>query len=317
MPSEEDLSPEEKLLKVIQQGNPGNVPPPPRRVVAASPAMQTTATAGTVAPKTEPVSKPVAPAAAGMERGNIGAAVVEAKTAVPVSGRSSGDQRQAGKQAIAEAGEKKLTLPSKGAEAKSAPRSLGTVTAAVQPEALQSGIRARSRAGSGASLKIVNRGLGVAAVLLFVVVVFELFAARPVLPKPPENAGSPFKVMGAIVMPHPETNYLNQRSLIGDPLLANSTNRSPRDGVPGPSPLVQITNYLTENVKLEGVSISEEADQGFAAITEKGATRYVKIGGSMSVQVDGKPEKIILDRIQRETLIFLFGKEEILFKGAK
>ena len=60
MPSEEDLSPEEKLLKVIQQGKPGNVPPPPRRVaVAASPAPQTTATAATVAPKTEPMARPV------------------------------------------------------------------------------------------------------------------------------------------------------------------------------------------------------------------------------------------------------------------
>ncbi|MEI7764387.1 MAG: hypothetical protein WCI85_14220, partial [Comamonadaceae bacterium] len=233
MPSEEDFSPEEKLLKVIQQGKPGIAPSPPRRgpAPAISPTEHTVATAGTVAPKTESISRPVAPAAgrvvtatagpavvksvAGAERAGVAVSAGEARIAAPAAGRRAGDQRPAINPAPAEAGEKKLTLQAKGTEARPVPKSLGTVTATVHPEALQSGIRVRSRATAGASLRIVNRGLGIAAVLLFVVVVLELFAAKPVLPKPPENAGSPFKVMGSIVLPQPETNYLNLRTLIG------------------------------------------------------------------------------------------------------
>lgn len=357
MQSEEELSPEEKLLKVIQ-GKPGNVPHPPRQSSPpTAPGTRTAATAGTIPPGPSPVSKPpvqldaksagsatrtgtvppvtgakaaVPPVAATKSAESVtrpapAAPVVEAKAAsVPVKSAepptSVRTKTQPVKQAEPVAPERKLTLQPKPAEAKPAEakhqaKPLGTVTAAVQPEAPQPGIRARARTGAGSSLRLINRVMGVAAVLLFVVVVLELLAAKPVLPKPLQNAGSPVQFPGAIVQPHPETNYVPaSRHLFGD-LNAAVVEVVPLTNKVAKGAVSQITSYLAENVKLEGVSLSDAANQTFVAVTEKGITRYLRIGAELTVPVDGKQEKIVLDRIVKDEVYFQYGDKSIPLKG--
>ncbi|MEI6971672.1 MAG: hypothetical protein WCL44_09160 [bacterium] len=338
-PSDENLSPEEKLLKVIQQGKPGPQPSPPRKASATE-----WSPSASAAKRAAPAAPDAAPGAGAPSRGTAGiaepaqavaaTASVPAFKSPPATGHAKAESAHAHTSATAEpprpapgtvkgvaapkpaapvpAAEKKLALQAKAAEPKAEPKAEPVPRAIA--EAPATGGRQGSRQGGVTPLRIVNRGIAAAAAVLFVAVVLELTAAKPVLPKPPENTGSPVVFPGAIVPPHDEASYI-------DPTLRNvwvmgAAERSGTIGPALPPKFEQVMRYVAENIRLEGIGPGDGED-GFAAITEKGATRYLRKGAVLTVAVDGGTEKITLDRITRNEAIFTCGDRQIAIKGTK
>lgn len=320
-PSDEELSPEEKLLKVIQKGNPDSQTVPGRAQPAAE-ARTSHVPPVAARPKLQPAAPP-APAARVHPSGPAKPAQVPAfkpqSTTLPghagPAARTGGSaQGKIGAPAPAGPGEKKLALQQPAAEPKAASKPRVLAPTAVQLDVADTRTRPKPRVGAVSSLRIVNRAIAAAALLLFVVVVLELTAAKPVLPKPPENTGSPVVFPGAIVPPQSETNYI-------DPSLRNvwvmgALDRKTTNGPALPPKFEQVMRYVSDNVKLEGVAPGDEG-QAFAAITEKGITRYLRKGAVIAVSVDGGTEKITLDRITKNEAVFMCGDRPITIKGVK
>lgn len=365
--SEDDLSPEEKLLKVIQQKKSG-VRTPPRLDVSAlstpAPAGTASVTGGTAAmPVPAPSSKPEprtgpeavtevpaargagakavpppleqaagrdaereksarAPAAEQKAAGpatakRVAVAGVRSKAVEPASAKgagASGVEPKTARPAAAETEDRKLKLQAQAARTRADPKTIETVAAAVHQEISRRSARTRTRDGEGSTLRIFNRALAAAAVLLFVVVVLELLAAKPVLPRASVLAGARPVFPGAIVPPPAESQVVGELSKHD---LFSMTNKFPTNTPPIADALQEIIKYMAESVKLEGVSIAESEDQAFAAITEKGLTRYLRIGATVSIPVAGRIEKVTLDKILRTEAVFLYGNEKIPIKGAQ
>jgi hypothetical protein len=208
---------------------------------------------------------------------------------------------------------KKLTLQPKTPVGKGGQKTAGKMPAATQTEASRPVARTRKTA-AGSTLRIFNRVLAAAAAMLLVAVVLELMAAKPFLPDRPDNSGSPVVFSGTNV-PAPQWQACEDALKRDVWRFSGPTNLVP--GVPPASILDQINKYMADNVKLEGVSPAQTANQSFAVITEKGSIRYLRMGDELSVSVSTGNEKVKLESVRKNEAGFLFQGQPIILKGVK
>ncbi len=276
MPAEEELSPEEKLLKVIQDapendGDVGKTTDVEKGDVQGT----TDAKRATDAGKTPAVEK-----ATDVEKGDVQGTDVE----------DGGDDVVAAELAPAT-----VHAPATVAKSKLAP---------------------------GTTIRTVNRVIGAALALLLVGLVWEIFAARPDMPKTPDGGTAP------------SDNTIVPLDHVGV-YVAAVTNRDlflpygqvPNDGLPQrpvDESFKKIASYVAKNVRLSGVSKSDDPAESFAVIADQNrkSMRYPRVGDTLNVEVaDGVEIPLEVKAIHLNRVILLFkgrkGEKTLILKGKR
>ena len=172
----------------------------------------------------------------------------------------------------------------------------------------------KSKLVHGTTIHIVNRVLGAAVGLLAAGLVWELFAARPSMPESP--GGGVSTQHREIVPLEPEAVYvdaISKRNIWGLDDAPQTPNGTVIKLVPGDADFARISDYVSKHVKLSGVSRSADTADSFAVIVDQRtrSMRYPGIGDALPFKVDNGAEvSLVVDEILEDRVILLFeGKE--------
>jgi hypothetical protein len=333
MPSEAELSPEEKLLKVIQQGNKGDGSPaskvsatsPPARQDSSPPKVSSaTAVKAARLPAGSGPSAPAAPPAA--KKGPPPQAKAPVLPPAPPVVPPAAAPPKVAKQAAADAGEKKLTLqPKAPAETTAGAKQLGSAAPEAKREESPAPSPPRSRSSRATFLRTVKRGLMVASLLLGVVVVMELVQAGPGLPTPPSKAVSPV-FPGKIAPLREEQEYvagMQNHDIFRDFTAPQVVTTGSKTNLPAGAPkdFDAVSSYVQKNLKLDGISMNERESASFVMVTEQfdgGAqTHKWKTGETFPVPGAPEGERLSVSKILANDVIFLYQGKEIRLPGRR
>lgn len=332
-PEAEELSPEEKLLKVIQEG-----PKKPEQEAAAS------GTKPSVKPQVpgRPVSPPTATPATASK---AGAAAPEAKPALPKTGavpagRQAPDRsvklgapkpavpggKVAQPQAAGSAPAEKADAPAKQAVA-AVPK---PVEASAQPagkqqgpligkplepaESEQSVIEAapprKDGPRSGAAVSLISRFLVLLLLVLTAGLAWEILADKSVFPESPES-----------IVIVDEQHELTKLGPIDPYIVAATSNRIMDEltgevihDIPGDvpnDPEDVVASYIAKNLSLDAVGSSAQPDgKAFGVVTDikTGRSCYLSVGDSVELGLDGAagPTTVTVSEVREESVVFLY-----------
>ena len=315
MSADQDLSPEEKLLKVIQDGDDEATAP----TAADSPATETQAAppkhvAPAAAKARAPAKKAPPAAVSSTEPGAASGKKPEGKTvkagAEPIGSKATTGKKAAAKPKLgvkksaktAEGEKPALKKSAKKKDKKAADKPDGKDAAADVPQQAPVPARAGSVRTRGGVFRTVNMALVASALLLAGAIVWEIFAARQTMPEQPVAEGLAVREATAVPLgtlaEHVELFRLRDPWLWLQKITTGSTNVVFGGG------FGEVAQYVKQNMILDGVSYSAAtAAESSAAITDRrrGETYFLAIGHPVPILgliPANEPKKLTLGKVR-------------------
>ena len=309
MASDQEITPEEKLLKVIQSGGPAPGKGKAAKPVSTGPDPDDTVTAETrVGPK--PVAK-IKPRIAGKPAGVLKASKKKDEPAAEPAPKP-------------EETKKKGAVAKKEAAGKAKPEK----AAGGADSVLGTGLLQRRKIERSPTLTIclINRILAACFVALLFGFAWEIKATRSVAPRdagdtPPIIVTSEESIVGL----GEETEYTEPaklRNLWLPPDPNGQTNEVKIEPPTGGNLSARLTQYAASNLRLVGVSIYEdEPERSFVVVHDKatGEIHNLKLNGktNMELPIDkpGTPFGVTVKKVSKENLFIDFEGTEIPVMG--
>lgn len=319
MPSDQEITPEEKLLKVIQSGGPA-----PGKGKAAKPVSTGSDTDDTVTAETRVGPKPVAkikPRIAGKPAGVLKASKKKDEPAAEPAPKPEETKK---KGAVAKKEAARKAKPEKAAGG--ADSALGGAPRPVERAGTGPLQRRKIERSPTLTICFINRIIAACFVALLFGFAWEIKATRPVAPRdvgdtPPIIVTSEESIVGL----GEETEYTEPaklRNLWLPPDANGQTNEVKIVPPTGGNLSARLTQYAASNLRLVGVSIYEdEPERSFVVVHDKatGEIHNLKLNGktNMELPIDkpGTPFGVTVKKVSKENLFIDFEGTEIPVAG--
>lgn len=319
MPSDQEITPEEKLLKVIQSGGPA--PGAARKQPASvSPDTDKTVTAETrIGPK--PVAK-IKPRVAGKPAVVLGASKKKDK---PTAEPAQEPEKAAKKSPASGDGEKGAGRKDRRGKAPASDgAALGGTPPPEEPAEPEHVHRRKIEHSPTLTIRVINRMLAASFIALMVGFVWEIRAARPVAPRDVDEEPrivTPDVIVGLgevkdYVTPAEERNiWLPPNANAGG--IVDPDPDPPADDWSG-----KVKQYADKSLRLVGVSIyDEEPERSFGVVDDKveGTSYNLRLNDkvSLKLRIDGsaRPFDFTVKKVAEDELILDFEGSEIRVAG--
>lgn len=304
--ADQELSPEEKLLKVIQEED-GSAEDTPVASEATPPASSPEPVVAGATPEKEVAKKaPVAKAAATAAKVGKVPAAEKGKAGAKTIGKAKPAEKKVAAKSKPGAGKKPEKVPAPVKKVKKKGDDKAATSAAAADAAAEASREVPSGTGTvrkrGGVFRTVNITLVAAAVLLAGALVWEIFAARQTIPAQPEAQGLSQSEVTTVPLgsekEHVELFRLRDPWLWMQRPTTTSTVTTVISGGFG-----EVAQYVKQNMLLDGVSLATEDESGAAALTDRrrGETYFLAVGHPVPILgliPSTEPQKLTLGNVR-------------------